>query len=499
MGTIDLPKNPTVKRAANKHGSENVHVFEGNQEFISRIIKEETCRLIDQLSVSHIDTKGGLKEQISDCINRNYQNLVKILPTDEENKNQTLTIKELHDFLNSLGGANKFNTGEIEKTLAVRRGIKDLENYANRKLRNKDDIGALVNADSGCSIVKCVFRDNAHKPKTVTDVKLSINVPDAELISPVLRFQAQSKYLISGIIGRHIFDSIISDSQADVKQLVAGITVPDEELSSRLNSDTNPGIEAVRGSGFTLAANSLVSILDEAKLSFQYLENFQNRRELVIREYEDADTAGLPDERYQLRLKYCNRDQIIEDRNAYDAQMKSFELEVQHVEDLLEVMYQDSKSVFKVNDFDDLSKKNKSRIKALIKDKTGEPLYESVPRQWDEVSFVRPMYTDDKNPSYQYEKDNIRARLTLMCERIKNMTDFLEPVERLAVEDRISWLEKEYCRFEYSINPHHVQPGIILDLDITSIKRKKTTLDSMAAVLGEFLRNATLCFQQATA
>ena len=506
MGTIELPKNSSVKKAAHKQGAGNAHGFEDNQAIISRIVKEELGKLVEQLAASlpveifsHIEKKNGLKEQIGDCISRNYLNLIKVLPADEEIRKHTLTFEELKVFLNSLGGAGKFNTGEIEKTASVRRGIKDLENYVNGQLRQKNDISALVNTDSGCSVVKCVFKDNEQKPKTVTDVKLSINVPDADLISPVLRFQARTKYLIGDIICRHIFDSIVKDPHDDIKEQLGNINVPAEEITARLNIDASPGIEAVRDSGFILAANSLVSILDETKLSFQYLENFQNRRELFIREYEDEEIDGLPDERYQLRLKYCNRDQLIEERGAYDAQMKSFGNEVQHIEDLLEVMYQDSKSVFKVNDFEDLSRKNKSRIKTLIKDKTGEPLYESIPRQWDEISFVRPDNTDDKNPSYQYEKDNIRARLTRMFERIKNMADFLEPVERLAVEDRLSWLEKEYLRFECTINPYHVLPGLLLDLDITSIKRKKITLDSMAKALGEFLCSAAKCFQEASA
>jgi hypothetical protein len=47
------------------------------------------------------------------------------------------------------------------------------------------------------------------------------------------------------------------------------------------------------------------------------------------------------------------------------------------------------------------------------------------------------------------------------------------------------------------INPYHIQPGLLLDVDITSIKRKKATLDSMANVLNEFLHGVSKGFQDA--
>jgi hypothetical protein len=52
-------------------------------------------------------------------------------------------------------------------------------------------------------------------------------------------------------------------------------------------------------------------------------------------------------------------------------------------------------------------------------------------------------------------------------------------------------------RFDYMINPYHIQPGLLLDVDITSIKRKKATLDGMANVLNEFLHGVSKGFQDA--
>jgi hypothetical protein len=234
-------------------------------------------------------------------------------------------------------------------------------------------------------------------------------------------------------------------------------------------------------------------------MGYQFIENLKNARELLIREYEDTDTMNLPDERYEIRLRYYDNAQLIEERKSYDVQIKSFETEVQHLWDILEVIYQDSKSAFKTQDFDDLAKKNKNQIHKIIKEKSGDPLYEDIAKVWDEISFVRPAETDVErfNRTYIYEKDRIRRRIILMRDKMKTMYDYLYPIERRVMEDRLNWLETEYYRFDYMINPYHVQPGLLLDVDNTSIKRKNATMDAMATVLNEFLHGVSKGFQDA--
>jgi len=80
---------------------------------------------------------------------------------------------------------------------------------------------------------------------------------------------------------------------------------------------------------------------------------------------------------------------------------------------------------------------------------------------------------------------------------MQRMYDYLYPIERRVMEERLAFLEKEYDNFEYMINPYHLQPGLLLDVDITSIKRKKATLDSMANVLNEFLSGVSKGFSDA--
>jgi len=179
--------------------------------------------------------------------------------------------------------------------------------------------------------------------------------------------------------------------------------------------------------------------------------------------------------------------------------IKSFETEIQHLWDVLEVIYQDKKNSFNVNDFDDLAKKNKVKIRKTIKEKSGEPQYEDIAKVWDEISFIKAAETEveKSNRTYIWEKDRIRNRIILMRNKMKKMYDYLYPIERRVMEDRLEFLEKEYYKFDYMINPYHLQPGLLLDVDITSIKRKKVTLDAMANVLNEFLHGVSKGFQDA--
>ncbi|MCL2245172.1 MAG: cytochrome C oxidase subunit II, partial [Treponema sp.] len=471
------------------------------------------------------------------------------------------TSREIADLIDAVGGADKFNTGEVEKSVVnmyghlqghIQRGVNELETHTNSILRQKTDVGAFVRGENAYSIVKCAFKDNQTKPKTVTDVKLSVNILDSELISPIFHYQATVEYLIKDLISKHIIDTIdkyieqikddrldqgleeLSDSQiifSKINNVEAHTDDSAEEPKSKrysyiakalmeriadLRAEIDPenfdalnvrenikkivDIENIRSRGFNTAINSITAILDTSKMGYQYIENLKNGREIIIREYEDTDIFNLPDERYQIKLRYFDNAQLLEDRKAYDVQLKSFETEIMHLWDILEVIYQDSwKSSFKVNDFEDLAKKNKNRIRKLIKEKSGEPLYEDIAKVWDEISFVKPAETEveKSNRTYVYEKDRVRTRIIMMRDKLRKMYDFMYPIERRVMEERLAWLEKEYFRFDYMINPYHLQPGLLLDVDITSIKRKKVTLNSMANVLNEFLSGVSKGFHDA--
>jgi hypothetical protein len=587
MGAMDLPKSPNVfhPEKPSAVGSRNslAQEYRDQQSEVNQLLEEETNKVIHHLTarlpkdvLERLDIMGGLKEKLYNYFNQNYQNMFnRYMVTSEDemvkkvrnfiDKEETLVLsrytpKEISKLLDEVGGADKFNTGEIEKSMVnmyghlqghIQRGVNELETHTNSILRQKTDTGAFIRGENAYSIVKCAFKDNLVKPITVMDVKLSINILDSELISPIFHYQATMEYLIKDLLSKHLVDDIdkeiekfkdervdqgleelndseilfskigkveqyTDDNKEDAKSRryrmvakaimdrLAGLRAeidPAEfdQLNVRENLKKIIDIENIRNRGFNTAINSITSILDVSRMGYQFIENLKNARELLIREYEDTDTENLPDERYQIKLKYYDNGQLIEERKAYDVQIKSLETEVQHLRDILEVIYQDAKSAFRVNDFEDLAKKKKNRIRVTIKQKTGEPLYEDIAKVWDEVSFVKPAETEVErsNRTYIYEKDKVKARIILMRKRMKGMYDYQYPIERRVMEERLSFLEKEFTRFDYMINPYHLQPGLILDVDITSIKRKQATMMAMANVLNEFLHGVSKGFQDA--
>jgi hypothetical protein len=587
MGAIDLPKSPNVfhPEKPSAVGSRNslAQEYRDQQNEVNQLLEEETNKVIHHLTaklpkdvLERLDVMGGLKEKLYNYFNQNYQNMFNryMVTTEDEmvkkvrnyiDKEETkvlsrYTPKEVADLLDQVGGADKFNTGEVEKSMVnmyghlqghIQRGVNDLENLTNSLLRQKTDTGSFIRGENAYSIVKCAFKDNILKPKTVTDVKLSVNILDSELISPIFHYQVTVEYLIKDLLSKHLIDNIdkeieklkderidqgleeLSDSEIIFNKIGKVENYTDDkadDLKSKryniiakalferltdLRAEIDPenfdqqnvrenmkkivDIENIRNRGFNTAINSITSILEKSKMGYQYIENLKNARELLIREYEDTDIAHLPDERYQVRMRYYDNAQLIEERKAYDVQVKSFETEVLHLWEVLEVIYEGVKPSFKVTDYKDLAVKNKNRIRKTIKDKTGEPLYEDIAKVWDEISFVRPAETEVErmNRTYIFEKDRLRQRIILMRQRLKDMYDYQYPIERRVMEDRLDFLEREYYRFEYMINPYHIQPGLLLDVDITSIKRKKATLDAMANVLNEFLHGVSKGFQDA--
>jgi hypothetical protein len=587
MGAIDLPKSPNVfhPEKPSAVGSRNslAQEYRDQQKEVNQLLEEESNKVLHHLQsklpkdvLERLDVMGGVKEKLYNYFNQNYQNMFnRYMVTAEDemvkkvrnyiDKEETkvlarYTPKEIADLLDQVGGADKFNTGEIEKSIVnmyghlqghIQRGINDLENLTNSLLRQKTDVGAFIRGENAYSIVKCAFKDNIFKPKTVCDVKLSVNILDSELISPIFHYQVTVEYLIKDLISKHIIDTIdkeieqlkdaridegleeLSDGEIIFQKMNSVEKYTDDKIDdpkakrytiiaktlmdriSDLRAEIDPttfdqlnirenlkkivDMENIRNRGFNTAINSITSILDTSKMGYQSIENLKNARELLIREYEDTDTANLPDERYQIRLRYYDNAQLNEERKAYDVQAKSFETEVMHLWDVLLMIYEDSKFLTRVTDFNDLAKLYKKKIRKNVKEKTGDPLYEDIAKVWDEISFVRPAETEVErmNRTYIYEKDKIRHRIIMMRDKMKGMYGYQYPIQRRVMEERLVFIEKEFNRFDYMINPYHIQPGLLLDVDITSIKRKKATLDGMANVLNEFLHGVSKGFQDA--
>jgi archaellum biogenesis ATPase FlaH len=587
MGSIDLPRSPNVfhPEKPSAVGSRNslAQDYRDQQKEVNQLLEEETNKVLHHLNaklpkevLERLDVMGGVKEKLYNYFNQNYQNMFNrymVTAEDEMVKKvrgfvdreemrvlNRYTPKEIANLLDEVGGADKFNTGEIEKSMVnmyghlqghIQRGVNDLETLTNSLLRQKTDVGAFVRGENAYSIVKCAFKDNIYKPKTVTDVKLSVNILDSELISPIFQYQSTVEYLIKDLISKHYMDEIdksieklkddlidqgkeemsdgeiifakmnkvkdyASDDIDNAKSVRYQVIAKDlmerinnlraeidpatfDQLNIRENLKKIIDTENIRNRGFNTAINSLTSILDTSKMGYQFIENLKNARELILREYDDTNTAILPDERYAIRLRYYDQQQLVEERKAFEVMIRSFETEVEHLWDVLHTRYEDSKFLTRVTDFNDLAKLYKRKITKNIKEKTGDPVYEDIAKVWDEISFVKPADTEVEkmNRTFVYEKDKLRKRLIIMRDKLKKMYDYQYPIERRVMEERLTFLETEFNKFDYIINPFHLQPGLLLDVDITSIKRKKATLDGMANVLNEFLHGVSKGFQDA--
>jgi hypothetical protein len=146
-------------------GSRNSMAQEGRDQKkeYDNLVQEETNKILDTIEsklpkevLERLDVTGGLKEKLYNYFNQNYQNMFNryITTTEDEmvkkirnfidkEENKALaryTPKEIADMLDQIAGADKFNTGEIEKSIVnmyghlqghIQRGMNDLENDTN--------------------------------------------------------------------------------------------------------------------------------------------------------------------------------------------------------------------------------------------------------------------------------------------------------------------------------------------------------------------------------
>ena len=585
MSNGSLPKSPNVfdpekpsavgsrNSLAQLNRDQKAEVNKLIGEEVDKVMKVVQTKLPDDV-LKKLDVMGGIKEKLYNYYNHNYQNMFNryITTTEDEmvkkirnyiDKEELKTLarytpREIAQLLDQIGGMDKFNTAEVEKSVInmyghlqghIQRGVNDLENHTNSLLRQKEDVGAFIRGENAYSIVKCAFKDNQKKPKTCTDVKLSVNILDSELISPIFHYQVTVEFLIKDLISKHIYDllekeiELLKDQRTDegkedltdteaifekmkrveeytsddaenpdslrykflAKSIIEKIEglraeIPMSEfdaLNVRENVKKIIDNENIRNRGFNTAINSITSILDTSKMGYQYIENLKNARDCIIREYEDLDVSQLPDERYAMRLTYFDQEELAVRREAYDKQYNAFKKNVYDLWDLVNEIYERKKAK---KDYKDLMKKfrpiiTRNKIKLGI-----EPEEEKAgANDWDEVSFIKPQDTDVQilNRSYINEKADLSKRFIIMKEKLEKTFDNQNPIERIAIQDRLNFLLEQFNSYEYNINPYHIQPGIVLDIDITSIKRKKYTLGSMANVLNEFLHGVSKGFMDA--
>ena len=575
------PEKASAVGSRNSLNRDNRNEYEESKllidEEVDKVINHIQAKLPPEV-LEKLDVMGSVKSKLHNYFNQNFQNMFNrymVTMEDEMGKKvrdlvdkeeyralNRYTPREIAEILDKIGGMDKFNTGEVEKSIVniyghlqghIQRGMYELENETNALLRQKTDVGAFVRGENAYAIAKCSFKNNFFKPKTVMDVKLAINILDSELISPIYHYQVPIETIIKDIIATHIHNLIdqeikelnmtlldegkeeLADSEMVFEKIKALDNYvdddPQNEQSKRyqfvakrfmdkiigLQAEIDPDEydplnirenikriidnENIRNRGFNTAVNNLTSILDTSKMGYQHIENFKNARSTLIREYEDTDINALPDERYEIYLNYYDEDQIREMRNAYDLQFDELRNEMLKVVSVTDILYQDYKAATGAEDFDDVAahylEKDKPRSGGWFSSRVEEEVEPEPEKLWNEVVFIPPRDTDveNMNKTNMHIVEELRKRVINTRKRLGVIFKNQHPADRTIVDNRLSFLEHRFEEFEATVNPYHVLPGLVLEIDITSVKRKKTTMMSMANVLNEFLFSVSRGFQ----
>ena len=574
------PEKPSAVGSRNSLNRDSRNEYEESKllidEEVDKVLNHIHAKLPPEV-LEKLDVMGSIKSKLHNYFNQNFQNMYNryittmedelgkkvrdLVDKEEYRALNRYTPREIAEILDKIGGIDKFNTGEIEKSIVniyghlqghVQRGMYELENETNALLRQKSDVGAFVRGENAYAIAKCSFKNNFYKPKTVMDIKLAINILDTELISPVYHYQTSLATIIKDIISKHVHSLIeqeilelnntlvdegkeeLSDTEVMFEKIKALDNYVDDDVNNEqsrryqfiakrfmdriegLHAEIDPDDfdplnvrenikriidnENIRNRGFNTAVNNLTSVLDTSKMGYQHIENFKNARQAVIREYEDTDVSALPDERYSIRLSYYDDEQVRSMRNAYDAQFDELRSELMKVVDVTEVLYNDNKSAKGIQDYDDIArqylKKDKPKSGGWFSRAAEEEVVDETPKLWNEVTFIPPRSTEveDLNKTNLFIVEELRKRIANSRRKLQQIFGNQHPADRTIVESRLHFLDQKFEEFESNVNPYHILPGVLLELDITSVKRKKTTMMAMANVLNEFLYSVSQGF-----
>lgn len=479
-----------------------------------------------------------------------------LIDKDEHNTLNRYTPREIASLMNQIGGPELFNTEEVEKSMVnimghlqghIQRGTYDFENATTDILMQHTDVGGFVRGQNTYAVVKCAFRDHPVKADKVYAIKLAINILDEEMVSPIVPHLMLTEHLIKEVIGEQIqrmiereVDEInqqlelenrptLSPNEAIFEKIKAVENYTDDEMGENSNRyqllprkfleqiqgmsgegldeggdvlGVREGIqrlledENLRTRGWHSAVNSLTGILDNSRMGYQHVENFKHSRSLVIREYEETDITRLPDERFEIHLKFLDAKQIHSEKVAYAAQLGEFRREVLRLWDVVEQVYQEEKQRAGRMDWDDLVGatlernrvgKKKGWLPAPAKPSNGGE--EESAKLWDEITFVQRKLTslEEINQTYEHPIAEYRERLKIVRRKLKDSFGLEFPDHRLVIEQRLNFLEDQFLQFMARINPYHVQPGLLLEMDLSSIKRLRVTVKGMTNVLSEFL------------
>lgn len=486
-----------------------------------------------------------------------------MIDKEEQKTLNRYSPKEIAELLEDVGGPDLFNTNEVDSSMVnimghlqghVQRGTYDFEVATTDILLQHKDVGGFLRGKNTVSVAKCTFRDHYTKPDTVVDVKLAVNVLNEELVSPIVPHQLVAEHLIKEVISDQIqslvgkeIDEIngqlsgegrpeLSPPEAFFEKIKAIENYTDDDLGDNSrryqllpkqfldrieglagemdNMDFDPlgvreGVsslladEGLRTRGWNTAINSLTTILDNFRMGYQYSQNFKNSRHLEVREYEQTDTSQLPDERFEISMRFFDAKQLREEKVAYAAQVAEFKREVLRLWSVVDAVYLEEKSRSGKRDWDDLVEATLQRDAPKRKGWFQSAPVESAENSkkiWDEVTFVKRELTtlEKDNQTYEKEITEFKYRLKILRKKLVDIYGVHFPETRMLIEQRLNFLESQFLVFMSRVNPFNIHPGLLLEMDLCSIKRKLVTVKGMTNVLNEFLNQVSKGFEDAS-
>lgn len=568
------PEKPSAVGSRNSINRDNRDEYQES----SLVVDEEIDKILNHVKATlppevldKLDVMGGVKDKIQNYYNQNLHNMHNrymvtvedelkkkyrdLIDKEEYNQLNRYTARNISEILDKIGGEDQFNTAEIEKSVAnvyghlqghIQRGVAEIEQSTNALLRQKNDVGSFIRKENAYAIVKCAFKNNALKPKSVFDVKLAINILDSELITPIYHYQNSIQHLLKESISAHIqqkidskieevnfrrvdggqseldgdqkflerlkaleehlsFDDDPNDENAKrydfvAKRFIDALGASDLEMADQSMEDQNMRDavklliekENIQNQGFNRVVNALTSILDVSKMGYQFIENYKNARICVIREYEIKDKNHIPDECFNIRLSYLDNDQLKQMRAAYDRQLEAISDEINKVAEVVEQIFQDWCYENGVQNYENVSQEilkvgKKGRKKWWEFWKTEEAMVDEQDTLWNELTFMEAFANETDTTTKRHHSQLLKAQLKIIKQKVLKIYGNQHPRERFIIEERINFLDDNYQELFSKINPHHIQQGLVLDVDITSVKQQRTTMSSMSNVLNEFL------------
>ena len=583
-------KNPGVVHPEHSGfvGSRNSANRDGRNEYVEsqRIIDEEVDKILNHVSsklppevLEKLHVTGSVKEILHNYFNQGFHNMYnrylvtvedemskkfREMVDEEELKNlNRYTPQDMSELIDNIGGTEKFNNKVLEQSIVgiyqnlqghLEHGVHDMQQTTNKLLREKTDIGLMVGTDNAFTLVKGHYSDNKLKPEWVTDVSLSINIAESELLNPIFHFQAGTEMIIRDVLSDYILalldkeldglsQQLAADGQSEMSEAEM-IIEKFKRLEKHVDFDANPDspqfqwvskdfLEAIhemggtdaavdplnvreniqrvvdrenlRNRGFNKAVNAMTDILDKTRLGYQHIENFKQARKVVIREYSESNLFDLPDERYSATLVYYDDLQLREKRNAYCVQLDEFGAQAAKLWDVYEKVHDNHKKEQGFMDYQAVADKflggeapeePQQRGRRAPEPEPQAPPVEKPVKEWDEVFFVQPKKSDMEklNDTFAERRQYLTRKFQLLREKIHETFKYENPPERVILDQRLDFLESEFSTFNRQVNPFHLRHGLVLEISLTTIKRKENTMHAISNVISDFLSQVSCGF-----